>query len=231
MLSLTFCSNMNAQSWLQEAPVAIRNAKTSAETDKDRGRSLLADPHELRDRVAAKLDKNPIRLNPAGYYMPDDELELLFTAAAVQSALGGIFDNDLINFVLQDAKKIFAILLLVFKTRGSRERAMKAFQITTFTDEKLSSIAFELPSAALELCPPHCTHKDEKSSHHFPYREPWDPTSLKDFKSKRWQFLVPKLDHKVFEYRLDAQQLLPFRRGNSPQYSTATSVKLRAWRC
>jgi hypothetical protein len=231
VLSLTLCTNMNSQSWVQQAPVAVGDTKTSAETDEARARSLLANARELRNIIRDKLDRNPIGISPAGHYMPDGELERLFTIAAVQCALGGVNNYDLVDFVLQKAKKVFATLLLVFPDCENRKRAMEAFRSTSFTDENLSSTAFELNSAALELCPELCKHDDGMSSHHFPFYDPWDRAFLNDFKSKRWHFLIPKLDHTIFEYRLDAQQFLPYRRGNLPavfdgNFSEVTCVEM-----
>ena len=214
-------------------PIAVEDPVSGAEMVDDRGRRLMADPRRLRDRITDILNRNPIGLNPEGHYLPDGELEDLFTAEAVRSALGGNVDHTLTEFVLQRAPKTFATLLLVFSDCGSREKAMKAFRETSFSDEDLSFAVVQRTSAALELCDADpCRRGGGTCSHHFPLHNPWDLTDINHFKSKRWHFLVPTLDHNIFQYEINSQQLVPFTRNdlsaelNSGNFSDVECVKM-----
>lgn len=233
--SLDLCSNMVSQPSTGKIPVALKDTDTGAEMDKRLKKGLKADPRGLRDRITNILERNPIGLNPEGQYVPDGELEDLFKKDVVQSALGGDVDHTLADFVLQKAKKTFATLLLVFSDCESRQKAMEAFRTASFTDEKMFSTALDMPLATLELCETSpCKRGGGTCLHPFPFHDPWGLADLKDFKSKRWHFLVPTLDHNVFQYELDSHQLLPFTKKvaladlNNGNFSEVTCVKMLA---
>lgn len=217
-------------------PIVPENSITGAEIDGSRGRSSTACRCGLRERIECILSKNPIGLIPEGHYLPDDELESLLTAGAVQSALGGNVDPSLVDFILQKAKKTFATLVLVFKDFSSREKAMNAFRRVNFTDEELvSPLSKETPGAALVLCEAYpCKRGGGTCLHNFPLDDPWDLTNIRDFKSKRWHFLVPTFDHNHFEYEFDGHRLLPFTTKvslaelNNGTFSEVTCVEMLA---
>jgi hypothetical protein len=173
---LSLDPSTNVVSYLSDLaiPFVSKDMVGGVDMDGDRAKGPMADPRRLREKLTKILDKNPIGLSPEGSYLPGSELKELLTLEAVRGALGGN-DDTLAHFALQKAPKSFATLLLVFSDCENLERAMKRFQTADFTDEKLWSTAFEVPSPALELCEEHnCKRNSGTCLHHFPFHEPWD---------------------------------------------------------
>ncbi|OCK81870.1 HET-domain-containing protein [Lepidopterella palustris CBS 459.81] len=202
------------------------DAIAGALPDDGRERRLNADSRGLREKIKNILINNPIGLNPEGHYLPDDEYNTLFTRDTIQSALGGGYVNrQLVEYVLKDAKRTFATLLLVFADCESRRNAIDALRANNFTDNELSSLA-------LELCP--CRPNGQTCGHSFPYYNPWDSTYLDSFKLERWHFLVPTFETDTFLYEFDKDRLLPFTTkvpaGNMPSghFSDVTCVEMLA---
>jgi len=158
----------------------------------------------LRSEIHNRLKENPIGLQPEGHYVPDKALHGLLRTDAIRAALNdGEKHVDLVNYICNVAPKTFATLQLVFDQPQARKTAIQQFKLRAFTDTDLNSDTLSMCSSSL------CT--EENCAHYFPHRLLWDPVSLKRFQEQRWQFLIPKLDHKIFRYEFDSKRLLPFK--------------------
>ncbi|KAF1924719.1 HET-domain-containing protein [Didymella exigua CBS 183.55] len=176
----------------------------------------------IREEISKILDSNPIGLDPEGEYAPDRELERLLSVINVRAVLGGDAGKPLEDYALRE-RGTFATLLLMHYGRANLKKAMQAFQSSAFTDAILQS-------KDLALCDPDPCGRDCR--HHFP-KPPWNSASLRDLKKTRWHFLVPKFDHKIFEYDVQPEQYLPFKRSRKkPQqraegfFSTVSCVEM-----
>ncbi|KAF2492573.1 HET-domain-containing protein [Lophium mytilinum] len=179
---------------------------------RENGRALPNNDHEsrlnashcLREKLSKILEAHPIGLNPEGVYLPEDEIDKLFNEDAIQSVHDGGLDSRLAEYMADHAKRTFATLLQVFPDCKARQQAMEALKANNFTDN-------ELPSLELTLCYCYCRpRRDRTCKHYFPSDKPWDTDYLKDFKLKRWRFLVPKFETNIFLYEFDKNRLLPF---------------------
>jgi len=161
-------------------------------------------PEYLRDEINNLLEVHPIGLQPEGHYVPDQALHDLLRTDAIRAALKDGQENvDLVNYIRDVAPKTFATLQLVFDQPKDRKKAMQQLKLTAFTDEHLDA-------DNLSMCGSHpCT--EENCAHYFAHPQPWNLVSLKRFQAQRWQFLIPKLDHKIFRYTFDSKRLLPFK--------------------
>jgi serine/threonine protein kinase len=208
---------------------SLRETTGSAAAERKAFTVPEVDPVHLRTRINEIYQAHPIGLNQEGYYLPDKELRELLNKETIRGAMGEGVDDKLVHFVLEKAPKTFATLQLVFSKPKQRKQAMEAFQNRGFTDEGLDSK--NLVVCESSACPqPNEPQTDERQvskrcSHFFPHffshKKLWDNEILGHFKTRRWIFLVPTLDHMQFRYEFDPQRLLPFKvRGDSKKSSS-----------
>jgi serine/threonine protein kinase len=162
----------------------------------------VIDPQHLRHEINRILESNKIGINPTDGYVPDDDLNDLITAGNIRAALGHNVTPEIVNHVIQYARKTFATLQLVFKEPKERRKAMEAFQSNGFGDASLDSDDLKVCDSCRNQ--QHCAHP-------FPMPDPWDKTCLKQFETVRWHFLVPMFEAEKFQYDFDSRRLLPFR--------------------
>lgn len=160
----------------------------------------MVDAACLRRELHNIMKSNPIGLDPEGKYVPDDELRRILTFQNIRAALGRDVDDALVSYALQ-VPKTFATLQLVHREPESRKAALLALQTSLFTDGMLES-------KDLAVCDPHTCRSDCK--HHFP-ASIWDDQDLSALITERCHFTVPNFNHKIFQYEVQPDQLLPFR--------------------
>jgi hypothetical protein len=67
--------------------------------------------------------------------MPERSLDLLITERTIKAALNDVATQHLIDFILEHARKIFAITVLVFPDLTSRSEAMRTLYYHQVTDD------------------------------------------------------------------------------------------------
>lgn len=133
------------------------------------------------------------------YYVPEGCLERLITKESItreftrNDETGGKkhVDEDLLDFILQSAKKLLAISLLTGVDTSNLHRAMKIFKSTGFKDTRLpikSADTLEPPWSKLQ----------------------WSIVKLGDFQEKQWRFLVPIFREDEIKLELENLHILPF---------------------
>lgn len=226
----------NAVSDLPERSVLNASREFVADTRVDNTRAAVfpEDDFGLREEVKSILEAHPIGLSPEGHYLPESELQRIFKdTTAILCAIGGSIDQTLFDFVLEN-KRTFTTLLLVFSHCTDRKKALEGFQRSNFTDTTLYS-ATGASSAVLSLCEQvPCKYRNGECSHHFPLHNPWDSTLLDNLKSERWHFKVHTFDDNHFQFEIDINQLLPFKKKGPSgvlgdgNFSEVTRVKMLA---
>jgi hypothetical protein len=179
-----------------------------------------------------------IGLDEPKSYIAEDKLSTLVadsTDKSIRKALKlDVAADDLITFAKQNPK-VLALTLLVFVEKTSRNRAITAFKLHSFTDaclpvvedmlsEKVCLVKFEYPdsddsdnesdtcnSSSQSLIESKCRHRRAVNAFHSP---PWKASVFTTFFEKQWSFCVPKIDGHVFEYHLGDYDILPFRKEN-----------------
>jgi serine/threonine protein kinase len=224
-LSLAPFYNIPAHRLALDMPTFPRNETSGTIGNASLAGCAEAKSRYLCDEIMALLKENWIGLSPEGQYVPDAKLAELLTESSVHDALGGT-DRPLTLFVIGEATQVFATLLLVFADWKRRAHAMRYFQGTYFTDEKLRN--------QISGVSPHCPlHEHGACQHHFP-RELWEEKDVAHFKSQRWNFLLHSFNHLVFQDEIDINQLLPFVRKvphnelNHGNFSEVTCVQMLA---
>ncbi|KAH9876710.1 hypothetical protein J1614_003842 [Plenodomus biglobosus] len=170
----------------------------------------LNDPNYLRDKISKLLAQSHIGLGLDGRYIDDDTIKKYFTYEAVQCALGNRGSPGLVSFIMDFALSTFATLLLVFYESERRLRAMMRFYEKGFTDEFLLDSSPSVPHRALRLCSTkNCRLTNPDCACDFPLKDPWDETTVTDFKAKSAHFKIQSFDSSLFTYEIDGSRHLP----------------------
>lgn len=134
-------------------------------------------------------------------FLPDGCIETLITEDAVMKELGITPEaketrdpKRLLNFILEEGRKIFAILLV---SRFKGEDLQKA--ITQFRRNKIGDASLPIT---------------EETKVDVPFfnkpKRPWDTTSIRTFCNEQWLFLAPVFSSERLNLELDANDILPF---------------------
>jgi hypothetical protein len=136
--------------------------------------------------------------NPKREFLPEGWIANLLTRQAIitdleleQSTLEKK-DGDLVDFIFQHGKKLFAILIVMDLSRRNKLLAMNKFKQTTpqFTDKSLP-----LKEDARLDC-----FNDE----------PWTNLRRSNFLTTQWTFLAPVFSTTNFQLKLEPNCILPF---------------------
>ncbi|OJD38714.1 serine threonine protein kinase [Diplodia corticola] len=140
-------------------------------------------------------------------FLPLDCLARIVCRQNIQPALPGA-EEELLNFITQDAAKVFATVLRATKKSGNKLVAiMRKFHTNNFHDDLL-------PHGN----DPQCTYAGKsKCNHHKVFdalhdKIHWDVTSVQDFFDMRWIFLAPEFKESTFRHDLAPNSILPFVR-------------------
>lgn len=181
---------------------------------------------DLGNVVSMKMTENQFGLDVRKPSISDANLRSLVDRSRIRQTLEGISD-ELLEYIVEDAPKSFAITLLAIRDPSKRHSAMKAFQNHSFTDRnlpvaKLNAFNSELCNVGLDddyrtKCDHNChigmpricegIHVAKLDAFH---HEAWDSMSFADFWEKQWGFLLHKFDLDQFEYDdMDENVILP----------------------
>lgn len=156
----------------------------------------------LEDRILDSLVKSEF---PPGWmqeYMPEGSLQGLISKQSVirEFSRYGSFsgrrraNRDLLEFILERAKTVFAISLFAGVNSNQLKRAMMVFKSNSFDDSRL-----------LRESP------DPRDPQKLPWSElNWTMVKLLNFSDTRWKFLVPVFQEDKIKYELESRSILPF---------------------
>ncbi|KAL1882795.1 hypothetical protein Daus18300_000433 [Diaporthe australafricana] len=129
-------------------------------------------------------------------YMPEGGLDELITRRSIIREFYGDenrkdVDESLIKFIRHSAKKVFAISLISNVESAKLRKAMKAFNASGFTDNKLPVDADDttFPGPRLK----------------------WTAVQKKNFQDNQWRFLVPVFRENEVRLALGNRHILPFK--------------------
>lgn len=181
-----------------------QDASSSAVTGGTTNRSLVSiTAQSLGDQIMEELVVSTFPPGSHQVYMPEGHLDQLITEQSIIGELAGMFnlssqeqidmhvDEDLIEYILKSAKKVFALSLICGIEAGALHKAVKIFKSTDFDDGSLPvkfTDSGETPWSQLQW-PELVTHK---------------------FRQRQWMFLVPVFHRGVLDVDLEPHHILPF---------------------
>jgi hypothetical protein len=203
----------NGSDITDETPGTIANTSDNTQNTSSRLKGALpADVRTSSSTRTCRLQTSVIKRSIASAldgegkdFLPADDLEDLISEDNVSAVLeeAGIEQtelNDLVKFVLLDAKKTFATLLCIQKVATIQD-----FLRGGFTDEDLP-IGMESGTTenVVSLQPRH-------NPGSWAMFKTWNLLDISYFRLYQWRFLVPIFDlQSKFEYALEEGRLLPF---------------------
>jgi len=128
-------------------------------------------------------------------FLPHDRIDKLITRASVAHALNlnlASRDERLLNFILQSAKRVFAIILTCNFRGHDLRRVMETFKRKHFEDKAL-------PVTSDVLAELDCFNK-----------KPWSAMERRLFFREQWAFLAPVFSSDNFKMDLEPDHILPF---------------------
>jgi hypothetical protein len=132
-------------------------------------------------------------------FLPHDRIDKLITRASVAHALNlnltrnlASGDERLLNFILQSAKRVFAIVLTCHFRGTDLRRVMTMFRRKYFEDN-------DLPVT-----------NDVLAELDFFNKKPWSAMERRLFFREQWAFLAPVFSSDNFKLDLEPDHILPF---------------------
>jgi hypothetical protein len=145
-----------------------------------------------------------------GQFLPRGQLDRLVTRKSVLEAMdveeGEVEEEDetLVAFVLQRAKKLFAILVTIRHTR--LQDAISLFEKHNFDDSKLP---IQVWTAAMFLDSQHPFFEMQGVAKKKRDRV-WDKSFIYDFQDKQWEFLAPLISTEEMNNCYGNNVIMPF---------------------
>ncbi|KAJ3538687.1 hypothetical protein NM208_g5803 [Fusarium decemcellulare] len=195
----------------------------------------------LSNRILDSFESSEFDSKPAQFLTESKIRTLLKDNHVVRAMWGGKAkltprDTDLINFILQKAKKLFMIAVHITCTRKQLLLAMKLFEAKGFSDANLpvdTYVSRGSTSGNDEEASDEDTSDDEEVSfeaifgdsspidsdeigniHDLTKLDPkeklWTPTMISRFSENQWKFLAPVLSTANPNYDLHLWSILPF---------------------
>jgi hypothetical protein len=193
---------------------------------------------ELAHRIIREMSEHRV-LGPEGRleYMPDASLDRLITRSAVVETLKYAASEQVVEFILNKAKKLFAITLLSIQDPLLCFKALEIFRHHYMTDSvapvpylgkissrasltqcsRLGAYTFRCSDTCGELVSEICRHDERLTAFH---HDVWDERSFMRFFDYQWHFYIPHLDPSIFIYEFEPEMILPFA-----SYSSDLSVR------
>ncbi|KAI1354102.1 acyl transferase/acyl hydrolase/lysophospholipase [Xylaria sp. FL0043] len=180
-----------------------RSQKTRLEKPIDLGEKL-DDVSDLGDRIVAcfQQSKFPVGIGER-QFLPEGRLDRLITRVSVVSAIGlpdnweqvSPEDKKLVNFVVESAKKVFAITVTAGMGKNDSElhKIMHLFQVYGFGDASL-------PVKPESWAPENPLIRDLR----------WRKVELQRFLNHQWTYLAPIFPETVWDTDLEPDCILPF---------------------
>lgn len=161
------------------------------------------------------------KFDKARKFMPEGALRSLVTTDFVLRCLGSVRhnseDNELVSYILNRARKLFAICVYIGLSRDDLQHAMSLFRDAGFDDQQLplgrSDSKLSTPggypnpifksSAAQSVL---ASLESQKSK----WPKVWRPRATRDFFEKQWSFLAPVFSNAETSVDIPALCVLPF---------------------
>lgn len=132
-------------------------------------------------------------------FLPHDRIDKLITRTSIANALDldltrtlASRDKCILNFILQSAKRVFAIMLTCHFRGFDLRRVMETFRRKHFDDDAL-------PVTSDALSELGCFNK-----------RPWSAMERRLFFREQWAFLAPVFSSDNFRMDLEPDHILPF---------------------
>lgn len=157
----------------------------------------------LGDQIVESLVVSTFPPGSHHVYMPEGHLDQLVTTQSIIWEFTGAPDVDfegqnwahvgeeLIEYILMSAKKVFAISLICGVESSKLRKAMNTFKFTGFNDSNLpiqTTKSTEVPWSLLQ----------------------WPVVMTQKFEQRQWMFLVPIFHTKFLRMELEPHEILPF---------------------
>ncbi|KAK2605572.1 hypothetical protein N8I77_008401 [Diaporthe amygdali] len=157
----------------------------------------------LGDQIVESLVVSTFPPGSHHVYMPEGHLDQLVTTQSIIWEFTGAPDVDfegqnwahvgeeLIEYILMSAKKVFAISLICGVESSRLRKAMNTFKFTGFNDSNLpiqATKSTEVPWSLLQ----------------------WPVVMTQKFEQRQWMFLVPIFHTKFLRMELEPHEILPF---------------------
>jgi hypothetical protein len=142
-------------------------------------------------------------------FLPYDQFDKLVTRDVVESALKNaeVPDwRDLVEFVIEDAKRLFLILVMMTSRKDEKLSLLRDLQSHGISDEDLP-IGFIKQDNRKYYGYSIEKHHDEK---HFDVFDGWERNERELFNSNQWQFTSPRFDSTKFRHHFNTKRILPF---------------------
>jgi hypothetical protein len=152
----------------------------------------------LQDRIVEGYETGRFDNTPQSF-LPESRVAELITRISIveeleyeDSDLENGEDNDLIDFIVKYAKKVFAIALIIDVSGTTLRVAMRNFKDYNFQDESLPLSKDALPGLP------------------FFAKKPWTRLKTHNFLRDQWIFLAPVFSKTKFKLDLEPEHILPF---------------------
>jgi hypothetical protein len=216
-------------SWPADSSVAFVRPASSEFTGRDNEWAFIWDD-DLANRIVRGMDGYELGIEKSLNYLPDSTLDQLITEKSVVTTLKEAATADLVRFILERARKVFAITLLSIHDPDLRAKALRTFRNHDITDTIIPVPFMPLSrcnslgtnkSSCTELCEEDsnlCTHIKQFAAFH---HDIWNRASFVQFFDRQWHFYVPHLDSSIFIYEFEPEVILPLAsyRREHPEWS------------
>ena len=154
----------------------------------------------LGSQIVKRLDKSVFDRSE---FLPNGCIEKLITKCAVIKELGFTQEDmkkekpssaKLVEFILNEGRKLFAIMLMSRFKGGDLQKGMNQFRRNKLGDAFL----------------PITEENESKVPFFNPPKKPWDRQSIRTFCNEQWAFLAPVFSDEYLNLQLHTNEILPF---------------------
>jgi hypothetical protein len=142
-------------------------------------------------------------------FLPHDQFDILVTRDVVESALknaGVPYSGDLVEFVINKARRLFLILVMMTSSKDEKLSLLKDLQSRGTSDDDLP-IGFIRQSNKKYYGYSIEKHHDGP---HFKVVDGWDRNERDVFDNNQWRFTSPRFESTKFRYHFSTKRILPF---------------------
>lgn len=154
--------------------------------------------YELPDNIISNLVAANSFEDNGREYLPEGKLETLVTATDIGRILStskSLGDDELVHWIAVNAKKVFALTVIVTKSSIKTRQAMILFRTEGFTDKSL---------------PVDNPREKDKIKQDLPKSLTWHLSDRFTFYQTQFQFLAPVFEKKTYSFNLREEHILPF---------------------
>jgi hypothetical protein len=165
---------------------------------------------ELADNVRHKFQYNNTGVEK---FLPVSKLYKLVDEVSVKTAFldANISDTeeDLVNFVLSGARRLFLILILMTSKREEKLSLLRGLQRNEIEDVSLPIIFREDEEQSTSYGHP---FEGGNGRPRFMVFNDWEPNDRDAFENYQWLLIAPVFGSSNFRFRFAAKQILPYLR-------------------